>query len=146
MMELFQSKLLVSLIEQQLRQRKETQHTGNRLSKKYSTRKSNSRSSAAANGHKFDAAVDNEFCDIIVAIYDNEYNSNTDSSDSDNISIDDMISIIHNNSINDNNGKTENDLQIQLAMLWRIITISKKSNLNITHNNTNFNLILMLLM
>jgi len=125
MMELFQSKLLVSLIEQQLRQRKD---------QRIRSRKSNSRSSAATNGHKFDAAVDNEFCDIIVAIYDNEYNNvNTDSSDSDNISIDDMISVIHNNSINDNNGKTENDLQIQLAMLWRIITISKKSKLNITH-------------
>ena len=111
-MELFQSKLLLSLIEQQLRQRKDSTH----------------KRSAAVNGYKFDAAVDNEFCDIIVALYDNEYNNNnTDSSDSDNISIDDMISIIHNNSINDNNGKTENDLQIQLAMLWRIITISKKS-------------------
>jgi len=116
-MELFQSKLLLSLIEQQLRHRKDTTHNRN------------STSSAAVNGYKFDAAVDNEFCDIIVALYDNEYNNNIDSNDSDNISIDDMISIIHNNSINDNNGKTENDLQIQLAMLWRIITISKKSKL-----------------
>lgn len=77
---------------------------------------------------KYDAAVDNEFCDIIIALYKHEYNTVIDDSNIENISIDNMIDAVYDNdNISDNNGKTDNDLQIQLAMLWRIITIIKKS-------------------
>ena len=125
-MELFQSRLLLSLMEQKLRQRREYPTTS-RLSRdpRY---KINNIMSNVGSRFKFNAAVDNEFCDMIFALYDNEYNINPDDSDSDNLSMVDMISIIYDNNFHVSNGKTENDLQIQLAMLWRIIAVIKKSN------------------
>jgi hypothetical protein len=101
---------------------------------------SNNGNNSNMNRSLYDGNVDNDLCDMIRGIYDNDFNINSTNNNTihDNIydiTLDDMIKVIH-----DSNNKTMNninnndkfvDLQIQLAMLWRIISMIKKSNTNI---------------
>ena len=133
-MELYNSKILILLIEQFNKRKKDYLTLLNRLIFKDQvnmyTNSDNSNNSRSI----YDGNVDNELCDVIRAIYDNDYsvnvtNSNTISND---ITIDDMIKIIQDSNYKTTNDSNNNDklvdLQIQLAMLLRIINMIKKSN------------------
>lgn len=130
-MELFQSKILSYLIGHQYRRQ---DYKANK-----NTNKRNCGNIISNSGCVYDAVVDNEYCDMIIALYNNDYN-NINNNDNEDISIDDMIRIVRYNTNIDNNSnsKTGSDLQIQLAMLWRIITIIKKSKIIILHFNFNY--------
>ena len=143
-MELYNSKILILLIEQYNKRKQDYLTLQKRLIFKeqinmYCNNVDNSNISRIV----YDGNVDNELCDMIRGMYDNDFNINVTNSNTINneniydITIDDMIKIVQdsNNRIisntNTNNDKLV-DLQIQLAMLWRIITMIKKSNTNNT--------------
>ena len=141
-MELYNSKMLILLTEQFNKRKQDYLLLQRKLIFKdqVSNTYSNNGNNSNMNRSLYDGNVDNDLCDMIRGIYDNDFNINSTTNNTiiDNIydiTLDDMIKVIH-----DSNNKTMNninnndklvDLQIQLAMLWRIISMIKKSNTNI---------------
>ena len=141
-MELYNSKMLILLTEQFNKRKQDYLILQRKLKFKDQVNNtySNNGNNSNMNRSLYDGNVDNDLCDMIRGIYDNDFNINSTNNNTihDNIydiTLDDMIKVIH-----DSNNKTMNninnndkfvDLQIQLAMLWRIISMIKKSNTNI---------------